>query len=308
MRLLIVGAGVIGTVYGAELGVAGHEISVLAHGRRTDQVAGDGLRAHDVIEDRAVTTAAAVVEAQDVGDFDLVLVCVRRDQLTAACAAVAHGREILFFGNNPAGHGALSGDLSPAARLGFPGIGGSLTDGVAQYARIAQQPTALEVGGEGRLAEVEAALRLRGFAVQRVVDMDGWLVYHAVFVACVSAALYRCNTDPGLLARDGPSLRLMCQAITEGFGALRSQGVSGLPRNLATLHHPLLRAVAVRYWARTMRSPMGELCFAAHARHAQTEMLELGRDVTERIPDHRDTRVLRGLLGENRGAPASDAP
>jgi hypothetical protein len=48
---------------------------------------------------------------------------------------------------------------------------------------------------------------------------------------------------------------------------------------LAWLDSPLLRVVAVRCWARTMRSPMGELCFAAHARHAEAEMRALARDV-----------------------------
>jgi hypothetical protein len=75
----------------------------------------------------------------------------------------------------------------------------------------------------------------------------------------------------------------MCQAISEAFAALRTGGTVGLPRNLAVLHSPLLRAVAVRYWARTMRSPMGELCFAAHCRHAEAEMRALGHDVASRI-------------------------
>lgn len=77
--------------------------------------------------------------------------------------------------------------------------------------------------------------------------MDGWLAYHAA------------------------------------FAALRSSGTAGLPRNLAVLHSPLLRPVAVRYWARTMGSPMGELCFAAHTRHAADKMRALGRDTTARI-------------------------
>jgi 2-dehydropantoate 2-reductase len=77
----------------------------------------------------------------------------------------------------------------------------------------------------------------------------------------------------------------MCQAISEAFAFLRAKGTAGLPRNLAVLHSPLLRAVAVRYWARTMRSPMGELCFAAHSRHADAEMRALGRDVAGRITD-----------------------
>jgi 3-hydroxyisobutyrate dehydrogenase-like beta-hydroxyacid dehydrogenase len=39
MRVLTVGAGVIGTVYGAHLAAAGHLVSVLKHPPRTDQAA-----------------------------------------------------------------------------------------------------------------------------------------------------------------------------------------------------------------------------------------------------------------------------
>lgn len=88
----------------------------------------------------------------------------------------------------------------------------------------------------------------------------------------------------------------MCAAVTEAFAALRRTGVTGLPRNLAVLHHPLMKAVAVRYWARTMRSPMGELCFAAHSRHAEPEMRALGDQVTARLAHSPATSHLRQLL------------
>jgi ketopantoate reductase len=114
--------------------------------------------------------------------------------------------------------------------------------------------------------------------------------------ANIAAALYRHDTDPVELAADRPALRLMCRAITEGFAALRAQGVAGLPRNLAVLHHPLLRPVAVAYWARTMRSPMGEMCFAAHARHARPEMRALGEDTLARLASPAATTHLRQLL------------
>lgn len=78
--------------------------------------------------------------------------------------------------------------------------------------------------------------------------------------------------------------------------ALRRAGVSGLPRNLAILHAAPLRRVAVRYWARTMRSPMGELCFAAHCRNAQPEMRDLAAHLVERIGDAPGTGNLRRLL------------
>jgi ketopantoate reductase len=203
---------------------------------------------------------------------------------------------VLFFGNNPGGRSAIPANIPGEIRLGFPGVGGVIRDGVAEYVRIKQQPTALPAADDPRLAEMERALRQRKFGVQRVADMDGWLVYHAAFVACVAAALYRCGTDATVLAGDRQALALMCAAVTEAFTALRKTGVTGLPRNLAILHSPALKPVAVRYWGRTMRSPAGELCFAAHARHAQPEMRALGDQVTVRLAHSPATRHLFQLL------------
>jgi 2-dehydropantoate 2-reductase len=285
MKVLVVGAGVIGTVYGAQLAAAGSTVSVLSHGARTDEVAAGGLCARDVLgAGRAHAEPAVVPDAS--GEYDIVVVAVRRDQLASACAelAVLAGKPaIVFLGNNPAGRPAINNDMPGEVYLGFPGVGGVMTSGTADYVRIRPQPTVLQETSDPRLAALESALSSRGFAVQRITDMDGWLAYHAAFIACIAAALYRCGTDPVRLAADRATLTLMCQAITEAFAALRASGTAGLPRNLAVLHSPLLRAVAVRYWARTMRSPMGELCFAAHCRHADAEMRALGHDVAARI-------------------------
>jgi hypothetical protein len=45
-----------------------------------------------------------------------------------------------------------------------------------------------------------------------------------------------------------------------------------------------------------MRSPMGELCFAAHCRHAEPEMHSLGVQVTTRLGDSLRIGHLRQLL------------
>jgi hypothetical protein len=122
----------------------------------------------------------------------------------------------MFFGNNPGGLATIPATVPGSIQLGFPGIDGVLRDGTADYARIRQQPTALPAVSDPRVAELERALRQCGFAVQRVTDMDGWLAYHAAFVACVTAALYRCGSDPARLAADRHCLTLMCDAVTEG--------------------------------------------------------------------------------------------
>lgn len=260
MKVLIIGAGVIGTVYGAHPGAAGHAVSVLAHGARTAEVGWDGLCARDVLADVLTESPAAVVDRADAETFDLVLVALRRDHLPLVGALLAMLSEcplVLFFGNNPEGRAGLPADIPGPACLGFPGVGGTINDGFAEYAGIAQQPTALEQGRDPRLGRFREALEGRGFAVQRVGDMSGWLAYHAVFVTCISAALCRCGTDPQRLARNWTELQLMCRAITEGFRGLHNQGVRGLPRNLAVLHARAMQPVAVGYWARSLRSPMG---------------------------------------------------
>ncbi len=299
MKILVVGSGVIGTVYGAHLMAAGHAVSVLAHGARTDAVAREGLRARDVLTNAVTDSPAPVLDQPDAEPFDLVLVALRRDHLssaTAQLAKLAGDPLVLFFGNNPEGRVGLPADVPRPAYLGFPGVGGTIREGVAEYVLIAQQPTALEEAVDPRLAHLRRALESRGFAVRLAANMSGWLAYHAVFVASVSAALYRCQTDPNRLAGDRSALRLMCKAITEGFCVLRNQGVAGLPRNLAVLHTRALQPMAVRYWARSMRSPMGELAFAAHARHAEPEMRALARDVLCRLGHGDQQDALRLLL------------
>jgi 2-dehydropantoate 2-reductase len=299
MNVLIVGAGVIGTVYGAHLGSAGHGISVLAHGDRTNVIAAQGVHARDVSSGVETHAPARVVASAATRDVDVVLVALRRDHLLSAADALAEVTPdvlVLFMGNNPAGRSGVPTGSGARVALGFPGVGGTLSAGVATYYTIAQQPTAIEATDEPRLAVLADALTARGLPIQRVVDMDGWLAYHAIFVAAICAALYRCGTDPKRLAEDRPTLKLMCLAITQGFQALHGGDIKGCPRNLAVLHNRWLAPVAIRYWARVMRSPMGELAFAAHARRAEPEMRSLADDVMTRLTRKDASDALPTLL------------
>jgi len=125
MKVLIIGAGVIGTVYGAHLGAAGHTVDVLSHPPRTDDIALRGLTAHEVLDGSRADAAASVVPDAGADRYDLVLVAVRSDQLAQAgsqLAGLTGSPAVLFFGNNPAASSrclprspARSGSDSPAS-------------------------------------------------------------------------------------------------------------------------------------------------------------------------------------------------
>ena len=147
MKILLVGVGVIGTVYGANLAAAGDTISVLAHGDRTAVAAKHGLSARDVADGRTVSAPVQVVSDPGADAYDVVLVAVTRDQLSAACAsltALAGAPTILLLGNGVA-RGAVSGAARGRVCLGFPGVGGTLVGETVDYVRIKPQPLALEV-------------------------------------------------------------------------------------------------------------------------------------------------------------------
>jgi ketopantoate reductase len=301
MKILLVGVGVIGTVYGTNLAAAGDTISVLAHGARTAEVAKGGLSARDVSDGSIASASVQMVSDPGADAYDVVLVAVTRDQVAAACAsltALAGDPTILLLGNGIS-RGAVSGAVRGRVCLGFPGVGGTLIGRTVDYVRIKPQPLALESIDDPRLEELAVHLSARGFAVQRVDDMDGWLKYHVVLVACICAALYRCGCDTQRLGRDRRALHLMCAAVSEGFGSLRWQGVGGMPANLRVLHNRGLTAVAAAYWGRTMRASTGELWFGAHARHAIAEMHALSADVLEGVGEDDGVARLRELLAPN---------
>jgi 2-dehydropantoate 2-reductase len=98
MKVLIVGAGVIGTVYGTHLATTGSTVCVLSHGPRTGEVAARGLSARDVLGGGPTDARAAMVPDAS-GEYDIVLVAVRRDQLDSACAGltVLAGQPAIVF-------------------------------------------------------------------------------------------------------------------------------------------------------------------------------------------------------------------
>jgi len=300
MDVLLIGSGVIGSIYGGQVALAGHRLWVLAHGEREHEIAKHGIRLRDADAGASETAPVKLAQTAAEREYDLVLVAVQAAQLASTFPALRTLRgapHVVFFGNNPEGHAAIPGDIPGSVELAFPGVGGGLDNGVVEYVRVTQQPTAFEATSSAASQVLQAALQSRGFPVQRTAYMDGWLQYHAVFVGCISAALLQSGVDTVRLGNDPKLLGLMCRAIEEGFAPLKAQHVQGLPGNLALLHHPWLRPIAVRYWGKTMRSPKGELYFGAHVRHAPGEIQTLVRWVlkhTEQSP----AKHLRKLLGQ----------
>lgn len=282
VRILVVGAGVIGSVYAGRLLDAGHEVVLLARGRRLADLRAFGLVLVEAESGRR--TVQRVTATGDIGAderYDLVLVPVRSEQLLSTLpvlCAMTDGSPVLFFGNTAGRQPELVEALGGRALFGFPAAGGTRDGATIRYVLVSQQQTMLgePAGGPtSRTRELEAVLENAGFPSTVTTDMDGWLLGHAAFVVPIAFALYRAGTEPARLAADPDALRLMVRATQQAFRALRASGNREIPPNLRTLYLRLPAVFAAGYWRRVMNSPRGELWFAAHSRAAPQEMRAL---------------------------------
>jgi 2-dehydropantoate 2-reductase len=280
LKIIVYGAGVIGTLYAARLQEGGHRVTVVARGQRLADIRRYGLVLEDIVGHGRSTTRVDTIERV------VALISVRRDQVASVVPEFTtnHRIPILFFMlNNPTGTTDLAQALGrDRVLLGFPGAGVTRDGHVVRYAMIAQQPTTLgELDGRrtARLRELVEMFRQSGFRTTTSRDMDAWLKAHAFFVTAVSGAIYMAGGDCHRLSEDKATVVLMAKGVREGYAAVRALGLSVAPFALRVLFTWLPSAFAIYYWRRFFASKMADYVFGRHARAASGEMRELATTV-----------------------------
>jgi 2-dehydropantoate 2-reductase len=282
LRILVVGAGVIGSVYAGHLAEAGHDVTLLARGGRLEDLRRSGLRLRRPPW-RERTPALAVAGEVPGAPLDLVVVTVRREQAAAALAQVSHApaATVLLFGNYAGLTASLADAAGPgqAVLAGFPGAGGRIDGDTVTYSLIAQQPTVVGATGGGPLEGprvIAGVLYGAGFRTRVQADVEGWLGSHAALVVPMAAAIRAAGGRAEALGRRRDLLRSAIRATRASYRAQRRLGRLVIPSNLRVLYLAMPEWFAVRYWSAVLRGELGELAFAAHTRHAWPEMAVLG--------------------------------
>ena len=281
MKILVFGAGVLGSLYAARLQDAGHDVTILARGNRLEQIREHGIVLLESSSGLETSTAVEVVETLAPEDeYDLAIILVRKSQLADVLPVLAVNTRIpsfLFMVNNAAGPGALIEAIGrERVLLGFPGAGGTRQGYVVEYAQVSakSQPTTIgELDGypTARIVQIAAALGEAGFPVNISSNMDAWLKTHVALVSPIANALYLADGDNYRLAKTRDGVVLMIRAIREGLNVLKASGIPITPakyRYLSLLPEPLL----VKMMQKGFATQRAELVLARHANAARDEM------------------------------------
>ncbi len=240
MKILVFGAGVLGSLYAARLAKSGEDVTILARGERLEQIREHGIVLARLPNNKLSVYQVKTIEQLEPDDaFDLVIVMVRRDQLDSVLPQLAANHftpNVLFMVNLASGPDMLIQALGKErVLLGFPGASGARGKFIVRYRMVPGwlQPTTIgEIHGHvtNRLRRIARLFQRAGFGVTICNNMDAWLKMHVALVSPIANAIYLAGGSTARLSRTRDGLVLMIRAMREGIQVLRASGYPVHPR------------------------------------------------------------------------------
>jgi ketopantoate reductase len=206
MKILIMGAGVIGAVYGWQLTEAGQDVTLYVRSGKTASYA-QGIKIHCQDERKKSLPPSDIVfqpkfveSIPDQDDFDLILVAVKSNQLDPILKVLANysGKaDILFFQNNWWGDQKIQEYLPPERYFfGFSRIVGGWRKENAVHCIIFGAPGMSTMLGEkngaasARVKAFSAILQSADLRPELSNDILSWLKFHyAEYLGATGAIL-----------------------------------------------------------------------------------------------------------------------
>lgn len=280
MRILIYGAGVIGSLYAALFAQAGFDTSIYARGKRLETLQTRGLL---YAENRQIRKADVSVlsKLEDSDHYDFIFLTVRENQLIQALGELKTNRSpcIVTMVNSIDDYGNWEsicgkGRILPA----FPGAGGGIQADVLDASltpRLIQPTTFAEISGEKteRTKALSALFRKAGIPYQQVTDMHLWQLCHLAMVVPIADA-YEQADHPSEAGKDRKLMRQTAEQLKTNFRRLKkARGrLSPAKMNLFLLLPVPVLTIALSH---VFESAFGNKFMYQHAVKAPDEMRRL---------------------------------
>lgn len=288
MKILVYGAGPLGSLFAARLHEAENDVSLLARGQRLADLQEYGIVLVDTQTGQETVARPQIVEHLDSQDaYDLVLVIMRKNralEILPTLAANQHTPNVLFLMNNAAGPGELVEALGQErVMMGFPMAAGYRRGHVVHYLAGAKpgKNSMIPIGEvDGRitprLQQVGHVLAsMDGFDADLRTDMDAWLKTHvALLMPSLAPAMRAAGRDNVRMAHTRDAIVLAIRAIREGYRVLRALGYPIVPGS-ARIFERLPEPVLVWGFQKRLVDPRVRVAMLEHSEAAQDEIKHL---------------------------------
>ena len=244
MRILVFGAGPLGSLLAARLEQGGHLVTLLARGQRLSDLSHYGICLRNWTTKEEESVQIKLVDTLKPDDhYDLILVVMRKNSALKILNILAKNSSdlIVFLMNNAAGPELLIEKLGENRVLtGFPSAAGYREGHKIVFMKgEPDRPMGVHLGESAggtteRVKRISAEIRKGRFLqVEIEPNMDAWSKYHgALLFPSLAPAFYLCNHDRLRVARTHDAVVLAYRAMKEGFGILKQLGYPVTPSSL----------------------------------------------------------------------------
>ncbi len=285
MKILVFGAGPLGSLMAARLHQAGHKVSILARNQRLEDIKKHGIIIQEEGSDKkeiARVTPVAALSPED--NYDLVMIVMRKNQADEIIPTLTRNKKVktfLFMLNNAEGPEKWMEALGrDRVLLGFPYPGGEREKHIMRVAPVNEKKTwplpIGEVDGKirERTREVASVLgTMRGYKVQVRKDMVAWLKYHvALLMPSFAPAMYAAGISMKRFSRTRDLQILTVRGIKEAMRGLRKNaGIPPSPSVLRILEF-IPEPILVKLIEIVMRKELAKSSIEGHPRAALEEL------------------------------------
>ncbi|MEK4474919.1 2-dehydropantoate 2-reductase N-terminal domain-containing protein [Paenibacillus sp. FSL R7-0048] len=292
-RILIFGAGVIGSMYAIKLIEAGYDVSLFAHSNRYTSLRENGLQYIEKGTVRSIqVNVMDTLENDDVYDF--IFVTVRYDRSESALLALKdnQSKNIVTMISNSIGFSSWLDIVGDRLLPAFPGFGGQIKDGVL-HARFLPKYIAATAFGEinGVATErIENLAKLFKTAKLPYVikkDMQAYLITHSVSDIAMLSFLHSENKIiDKKTARTRKTARKITVTLKAYLREIQKAGVLIDPPILKmVLKFPnLFLDIFFMTWLRTKM--VRDMMLPDYANNANNEIVQLSNDLMKFLSQH----------------------
>lgn len=295
MRILVIGAGVLGCNLAHNFYRAGKDVTLLARGRWGEIIQEKGLVIKNKFSVKPSCDKISVISKIDNSSvYDVIFVCLRYTQLQSVIDTLHNNQtaNIVFIGNNVEAEDYADALSEKNVMFGFASTAGHREPDHVEsidLKKITIGDLKTHTSNKSLIDKIFAGTK---YNIAYESNIGDYLLSHAAFVIPAAFACYYTDGNLKKIKNNKEFLYKIIDANAECYAAVEALGHELLPKGEENYRSDKYRKMCYHFYRLMCATSLGKLCASDHAMSAVDEMSILAARLEEMI-------VESGVKAEN---------
>jgi 2-dehydropantoate 2-reductase len=286
-RILILGAGVIGSLYALRFIQSGMNVTVLARGNRLTELKRNGLQY--MAKGSVKTVPINLIKTLSDNDiYDFIFVPVRNDQMPSALTAIRDNKsKIIVTLSNSVGYGKWTAIVGDRLIPGFPGAGGELSEGIlrAQFGGKVQGTILGEISGERttRIERIAKIFETANLPYEISTNIRAFHLSHAAFAASIKHFYTPSGIMDTKTAKGGDILGEVASDIKHNICLLKRVGIPILDPKVRVAGKMPVWCIVLMFKIMLSMDFTRSVLLGSHALAAKEEVIQMDKAFRDKL-------------------------